>query len=98
MNYYAPEIAMPSVSFYKAIADHDPDVPAGFFQQQSRLCRRENPNTLAMERKDEYSTPFSYIQDNAYKWMSGVTIHATAFLNFIRGDYLRRFDWRLNML
>jgi adenylate cyclase len=95
LNYYAPEIAMPSVSFYKAIANHDPGVPAGYFRNKVVFVGARIQTHLATERKDEYSTPFSYIQDNAYKWMSGVTIHATAFLNLIRGDYLRRFDWRL---
>jgi adenylate cyclase len=95
MNYYVPEITMPSVSFYKAIADHDPDVPAGFFHNKVVFVGARIQTHLATERKDEYSTPFSYDQDNAYKWTSGVTIHATAFLNLIRGDYLRRMDWRL---
>jgi adenylate cyclase len=95
VNYYAPEIAMPSVSFYKAIADNDPAVPAGFFHNKVVFVGARIQTHLATERKDEYSTPFSYMEDNAYRWMSGVTIHATAFLNLIRGDYLRRLDWRL---
>jgi adenylate cyclase len=95
MNYYVPEIKMPAVSFYKAIADHDPDIPAGFFHNKVVFVGARIQTHLATERKDEYSTPFSYDQDNAYKWTSGVTIHATAFLNLIRGDYLRRIDWRL---
>jgi adenylate cyclase len=95
VNYYAPEIALPSVSFYEAIADHDPAVPAGFFHNKIVFVGARIQTKLAMQRKDEYSTPFSYDQDNLYRWMSGVTIHATAFLNLIRGDYLRRIDWRL---
>jgi len=98
VNYYAPEIKMPAVSLYQAIADHDPDVPPGFFRNKVVFVGSKIQTHIAIGRKDEYSTPFSYLQDsslNAYKWMQGVTIHATAFLNLIRGDYLRRIDWRL---
>jgi adenylate cyclase len=93
INYYAPELSLPSVSLYKAIADHDPDVPPGFFSNKVVFVGAKIQTHLATERKDEYSTPFSYLPDN--KWMSGVTIHAVAFLNLIRNDYLRRPNWLL---
>ena len=93
INYYAPELALPSVSLYKALADHDPDVPPGYFSNKVVFVGAKIQTHLAAERKDEYSTPFSYLPDN--KWMSGVTIHATAFLNLIRNDYLRRPNWLL---
>jgi adenylate cyclase len=96
INYYAPELALPSVSLYKAIADHDPDVPPGFFSNKVVFVGAKIQTHLATERKDEYSTPFSYLPDN--KWMSGVTIHAIAFLNLIRGDYLRQLPYWDNRL
>jgi adenylate cyclase len=89
LNYYAPEDAMPSVSFYKTIADSDPDVPPGFFKDKVVFVGAKLQTHLSIERKDEYSSPFSYRDDN--KWSSGVGIHAIAYLNLIRGDYLRRF-------
>jgi adenylate cyclase len=94
MNYYGPEYALPSVSLYKAIADHDLDVPPGFFRNKVVFVGAKIQTHLAAERKDEYSTPYSNSLDD--KWMSGVAIHATAFLNLIRGDYLREFPWWVN--
>jgi adenylate cyclase len=91
INYYAPETLMPSVSFYKAIADNDPDVPPGFFKNKVVFVGAKLQTHLSVDRKDEYSTPFSYRDDS--QWYSGVGIHATAFLNLIRGDYLRRVSY-----
>ncbi|HEX4121902.1 MAG TPA: adenylate/guanylate cyclase domain-containing protein [Verrucomicrobiae bacterium] len=93
LNYYAPEDALPSVSFYKTIAAHDPDVPPGFFKNKVVFVGAKLQTHLSSERKDEYSTPFSYRDDN--KWTSGVGIHAIAYLNLIRGDFLRRPSYRL---
>jgi len=94
INYYAPDLELPSVSFYKAIADNDPDVPFGYFSNKVVFVGAKIQTHLAAERKDEYSTPFSYLPEN--KWMCGAAIHATAFLNIIRGDYLRVFPYWLN--
>jgi adenylate cyclase len=94
MNYYGPENALPSVSLYKAIAADDPNVPPGFFRDKVVFVGAKLQTRLAPDRKDEYSTPYSYRPDD--KWMSGVAIHATAFLNLIRGDYLREFPWWIN--
>ena len=79
---------MPSVSFYKAIADHDPDVPPGFFRNKVVFVGEKLETYRPGERKDEYSNPFSYRPNE--QWYSGVGIHETAYLNIIRGDYLRR--------
>jgi adenylate cyclase len=91
LNYYAPEDTMPSVSFYKAIADNDPDVPPGFFRNKVVFVGEKLETFRPGERKDEYSTPFSYRDQD--QWYSGVGIHETAYLNIIRGDYLRRVSW-----
>jgi adenylate cyclase len=96
INYYAPDLDLPSVSFYKVIADHDPDVPPGYFSNKVVFVGAKIQTHLASERKDEYSTPFSYLPEN--KWMCGAAIHATAFLNIIRGDYLRVFPYWFNRM
>jgi adenylate cyclase len=96
MNYYGPEFALPSVSLYKAIADNDPNVPPGFFRNKVVFVGAKLQTELAPDRKEEYSTPYSYLPDS--KWMSGVAIHATAFLNLIQGDYLREFPWWFNRI
>jgi adenylate cyclase len=96
MNYYGPEYALPSVSLYKAVGAHDPDVPPGFFRNKVVFVGAKLQTHLAAERKDEYSTPYSGGLND--RWMSGVAIHATAFLNLLRGDYLREFPWWVNRI
>jgi adenylate cyclase len=96
LNYYGPEYALPSVSLYKAVADNDLNVPPGFFRNKVVFVGAKLQTRLAPDRKDEYSTPYSYRP--ADQWMSGVAIHATAFLNLIRGDYLREFPWWVNRI
>ncbi len=93
INYYAPETLMPSVSFYKAIADHDPDIYPGYFKDKVVFVGAKLQTHLSILRKDEYSTPYSYRGDS--QWYSGVGIHETAFLNLIRNDYLRRYSYLL---
>jgi len=90
INYYGPEIILPAVSLYKALADNDPAVPSGFFSNKVVFVGSKLQTHLDSERKDEYSTPYSSRIDN--RWMSGVSIHATAFLNLIRSDWLRQFS------
>jgi len=90
INYYGPELVLPSVSLYKALADNDPDVPSGYFSNKVVFVGSKLQTHLDSERKDEYSYPYSSRVDN--RWMAGVSIHATAFLNLIRGDRLRQFS------
>jgi adenylate cyclase len=90
LRYYAPEEAMPRVSFYKAISDNDPDVPPGFFRNKVVFVGEKLQTFRAGERKDEYSNPFSYRDD---KWYSGVGIHEVAYLNLIRSEVVRRVTW-----
>ncbi len=96
MNYYGPEYVLPAVSLYKAVAQNDLNVPPGFFSNKVVFVGAKLQTRLAPERKDEYSTPFSYRPSD--QWMSGAAIHATAFLNLMRGDYLREFPWWLNRI
>jgi adenylate cyclase len=91
LNYYGPEVVMPAVSFYKAIADNDPDVPPGFFRNKVVFVGEKLETYRSGERKDEYSNPFSYRVSE--QWYSGVGIHETAYLNIIRGEFLRRVGW-----
>jgi len=89
LNYYGPESILPAVSLYRALEDKDAAVPSGYFSNKVVFVGSKLQTHLDSERKDEYSTPYSYRIDN--RWMSGVSIHATAFLNLIRGDWLRTF-------
>ena len=91
MNYYGPELALPSVSFYQALGDSEPNVPPGYFSNKVVFVGQKLQTQLPASRMDAYTSPFSYLPQD--KFMSGVAIHATACLNLLRGDYLRRMDW-----
>ena len=89
INYYGPElISLQSVSLYKALAKDDPDVPPGFFSNKVIFVGEKLETKPQDTRKDEYPSPYSYRPGN--KFFTGVGIHATVFLNLIRGDWLRR--------
>jgi CHASE2 domain-containing sensor protein len=89
LNYYGPELlAIPSVSLYQAVADSDPNAPRGYFSNKVVFVGERLMTQPSDTRKDQYASPYSWLPGN--RFMSGVTIHATACLNLIRGDYLRR--------
>jgi adenylate cyclase len=91
MNYYARPNSIPSVSFYEAIES----MPArdGLFRDKVVFVGARLQTKFTRERKDEYRNPFSFwmtkTTDNAF--IAGVEVQATAFLNLLRGDWLRRW-------
>ena len=92
LNYYGPELlGLQSVSLYKALATNDLDVPRGFFKDKVIFVGERLETKPGDVRKDEYPSPFSYLPGN--KDFSGVGIHATAFLNFLQNEWLRRLPW-----
>jgi adenylate cyclase len=89
LNYYGPEIkGLQSVSLYRALTNNDPDLPPGFFKDKVIFVGEKLETKAADTRKDEYPSPFSHLPDN--KFFTGVGIHATAFLNILQDDWLRR--------
>ncbi len=86
MNYYAPQNAIPTVSYYQLFEPHA--LPPDFFQGKVVFV---GLGTIIGYRTskatDEFPTPYS-------RWtgfdMPGVEIHATAFLNLIHHDWLNR--------
>ncbi len=102
MNYYGPPNAIPWVSYYKAL---DPAQTSDeFFRGKAVFIGQRTMTRLAGERKDEYQNPFSAWLTEAMKaqrqamFIPGVEIHATAFLNLLRGDWLRRPSWATEQL
>jgi serine/threonine protein kinase len=85
LNYYGPTSVLPGVSLYQAIADNDPNVPQGFFSNKVVFI-----GVRVQNGRNEFQIPFSNL--TADNLMPGVAIHATACLNLIRGDWLRRFS------
>jgi adenylate cyclase len=91
INYYGPEmLGLQSVSLYKALTNNDRDVPPGFFKDKVIFVGEKLETKPGDTRKDEYPSPFSYLPDN--KFFTGVGIHATAFLNILKDEWLRRLS------
>jgi adenylate cyclase len=88
LNYYGPELYLKSVAFYKALKPNDRDVPPGYFKNKVVFVGEKLFTKGAGARKDEYPSPFSYVL--GAKYYSGVSIHATAYLNLVRGDWLNQ--------
>ena len=96
MNYYGPPNSVPWRSYYEAL---DPArVPDDFFRDKVVFIGAKTLTKFAGERKDEYRNPFSsfmsekMIEERQSRFISGVEIQATACLNLLRGDWLRRYS------
>lgn len=87
-NYYGPDKILPFVSLYQAL-DVTPTVPAGFFSNKVVFVGQRVFTRSFSDRKDEYPTPFPNLEEKD-KFMPGVEVQATAFLNLMRGDWLNR--------
>lgn len=106
LNYYGPPRTIPSVSYYQAIAPegHPDALPKGYFHDKVVFVGANIKTFLAGQRKDDYISPFSHwtlgtssnrgiksrASDSAEKFMPGVEVHATMFLNLSRQDWLER--------
>ncbi len=88
INYYRPPNELPNVSFYRAL-DRDA-VPPGFFRNKVVFVGAHLKTLFSGERKDEYPTPYSRWGGEKYRFASGMEVHATMFLNLLRGDWLVR--------
>ncbi len=89
LNYYGPSGTIPEVSYFKTVTD-DPAVPPGFFHNKVVFIGGKTQTQSWNERRDQYPTPFSSISLNM-PFSPGAEIHATAFLNLLRGEWLNRF-------
>lgn len=93
INYYGPRDAIPGISFYKAIDENDPEVPPDFFQGKVVFVGAKFFTKYSGERKDEFPNPFSrWVKDS--KFIGGVDVQATAFLNLLRSEWLTRYPYQ----
>src|SRR5262249_39735160 len=96
LNYYGPSRAIPGISYYEAL---DPALsPDSIFKDKVVFVGARLMTKFAGQRKDEYPSPFSYWfsgagNDQQAVFMSGVELQATAFLNLLHGDWLRRLPF-----
>lgn len=90
MHYYGPPTTIPNVSYDRAlIAEGTDRLPDATFSNKVVFVGARMPTKFAGERKDEFPTPHSrWAKD--FPFMPGVEIQATACLNLVRGDWLRR--------
>lgn len=93
LNYYGPPGSLPGVSYSKALA---PDgVPPDFFKNKVVFIGERASADFGGKGPDEFATPYT----KGHKgYMPGVEIHATAFLNLLRGEWLVRMPFTAELL
>lgn len=87
INYYGPSGTIPHASFSKVL--DGTEIPSNFFTGKLVFVGARLFTRYSGERKDEYPTPFSYV-DPDHPFTGGVEIQATAFLNMLRNERLLR--------
>ena len=94
MNYYGPPKSLPWTNYVAAL---DPAMSAdNFFRDKIVFIGSRIITKFAGERKDEYRNPFGFwmskemIEEQGAMFVPGVEIQATACLNLLREDWLRR--------
>jgi hypothetical protein len=86
LNYYGPPGTIPWISYYQVL---EPDsVPASVLSNKVVFVGSLfNVGFTGGRGTDDFRTPHSYITGRR---SPGVEVNATAYLNLIRGDWLRR--------
>jgi CHASE2 domain-containing sensor protein len=86
LNYYGgpDSTAIPRCSYQDVLATN---VAPGFFAKKAVFAGQSFRSGKMASFKDTFATPFSRCGQEP---MPGVEIHATAFLNLLRDDWLRR--------
>ncbi len=92
INYYGPHGTIPGISLYKLFLTDEGAVTSGFFSNKVVFVGARLLTKSSGDRKDEYPTPYSRWGSDENRFMPGVDIQATTFLNVLRGDWLRRFS------
>lgn len=92
LNYYGPANFLLQRPFVDAL---DPEaVPDEFFRDKIVFVGAKNLTRFSDDRKDEYKSPYSLWTSGRRgdRYISGVEIQTTAFLNLYRGDWLTRLS------
>lgn len=88
LNYYGPPGSVPWVSYADAL---DPaKVEGKIFRDKVVFIGSRIITKFAGERKDEYRSPFGFFVTKGGMFVPGVEIQATACMNLMREDWLRR--------
>ena len=83
LNFYGPGGGLATVSYFRAL---EPALlPADFFAGKAVFVGPAGIITSQGQTSDTHPTPFSHWRPDQ---AAGVELHATAFLNLVRGDWL----------
>lgn len=88
LNYYGPPGSVLSVSYCEALKPGK--IEDSFFRDKVVFVGSRIITKFAGERKDEYRTPFGFFVTKGAMFVPGVEIQATACMNLLREDWLRR--------
>jgi adenylate cyclase len=90
LNYYGPANFLKSKPFVDAL--NPAVVPDDFFRDKVVFIGANIMTRFSGERKDEYKSPYSLWTSGRRheRFISGVEIQTSAFLNLYRGDWLMR--------
>ena len=89
MNYYGSGDAIPSVSYFKALDETDA-VLESFFRDKVVIIGAGSKSGYTGKRKDQFRNPYTWLTG---RFSPGAEVHATALLNLLRDDWLRRPAW-----
>ncbi len=89
MQYYDAGGAIPGVSYFKVLEDADA-VLAEFFRDKIVIVGAGSKSGYTGKRKDQFRNPHTWLTG---RFSPGAEVHATALLNLLRGDWLRRPVW-----
>jgi adenylate cyclase len=99
VNYYGPPNSLPSFGIHQVVE------PEGVLLSEISnkvVFVGARLNTLfSGDRKDEFISPYTVItktEPGEDTYMSGAQVHATIFLNLLRGDWLVRSPGRLELI
>jgi adenylate cyclase len=87
LNYFGPSGTLTTVSFHQALYEHG--VPPDFFRNKIVFIGTNFAIGGPGVRRDQFANPYS-------RWgllfYPGLEVHATEFLNLVRGNWLRRLS------
>lgn len=86
MNYYSSGEAIPRVSYFKVL-DELEFIPASFFENKIVIVGAGSKSGYTGKRKDQFRNPYTWLTG---RFSPGAEVHATALLNLLRNDWLRR--------
>ena len=92
LNYYGPPGTLPGISYFNALTPDGP--PPGFFKDKIVFVGGQMSADFSGKGKDEFLSPYAYWGGG---FSPGVEIHATATLNLLRGDWLSRLPFAVEI-